>query len=217
MPSTPSYSETLSRCEAELQQLASDAMAKGEYDSARRGLELAEQVAGLYKSIEAAPAKPAAKKSSTTSPAPRKAKQSKAKKTPKLSSASIKPFSAKAYPKFARDDDKLIKIGWSKRTREEYEHKTPRAAIDAFVKHLRKNTEEGRIFTVDDLTPVPDPLNDGELPSYQVYMGIAWLRSLDVISKHGRNGYSVEKSMISNKALAESWDKLPSNKQPSKG
>ena len=209
MPANPSYLETLNHCEAELQQIAAEAMARGDYAEARRGLELAEQVSGLGQKLGvsttlAKPSRPDASVNPTRRSVPRKSVKGPAKPTAKRRAAH------KAYPRFARDGDKLIKIGWSKRTKKEYTHKAPRAAIEAFFTHLRKHTQDERLFTIDDVTPVPDPENNGDLPAYQVYMAIAWLRSLDVLFKHGRNGYSVDHAAIKDKPLAQVWKQLPS-------
>jgi hypothetical protein len=200
----------LARCEAELQRIAAEAMAQGDYAGARSGLELAEQVGGLNKGLgvpEAAATKPRPATAAKPKPpaTPRKTAKKAAKTTAK------RPAPEKAYPRFAREGDKLIKIGWSKRTKQEYNHKAPRAAVEAFVAHLRKHTKDERLFTIDDVTPIPDPENDGDLPGYQVYMAIAWLRSLGVLFKHGRSDYSVGHAAIKDKPLAQAWKHLPSH------
>src|SRR3990172_1495777 len=40
------------------------------------------------------------------------------------------------YPQFKRDGEKLVKVGWSKKDRREYEHRAPRAAVFAIAKSL---------------------------------------------------------------------------------
>ena len=214
-----SYSQTLSSCEAELQKLAAEAMANGDYDSARRGLELAEQVAGLYELEEPDPKRTQSRQKTSARDSTRQPGRAK---TPKKQKSQVvksrkKPASSKAYPRFAKDGDKLVKIGWSKRTREEYEHKAPLVAVEAFAAHLRKHTEEGRIFKIDDIMPLADPDSEGELPSYQIYLALGWLRSIDAVSKHGRNGYSAKANAISKKSISQAWDQLPSHTTQTKG
>jgi hypothetical protein len=47
-----------------------------------------------------------------------------------------------------------------------------------------------RVFSTDELTPVAD--NDGtEVPTYQVYAGLALLKQVGLVDQHGRQGYSV--------------------------
>lgn len=207
------YHKALSSCEAELQRLASEAMGNGDYDSARHGLELAEQVARLHEASGASPEKAgtARKRNLHSTPQQTKTSKSSKKRKPSAKTTSAKPTAGKSYPRFACDGDKLVKIGWSKRTREEYEHKAPLLAVEAFAAHLRKSTKEGRIFKIDDIMPVADPESEGELPSYQIYLALGWLRSLDAVSKHGRNGYSAKTNAISKKALSQAWDQLSSH------
>lgn len=115
------------------------------------------------------------------------------------------------YPRFARQGDQLVKIGWSKKQKKEYQHKAPHSAVQALLDHLRKHTQDGQRFTIEELLPVPDPDNDGEMPTYQVYLGIAWLRCMGVLNKHGREGYSVEHHAIGKEVLAKAWAELPSS------
>ncbi|MEM7680415.1 MAG: hypothetical protein AAF288_00510 [Planctomycetota bacterium] len=209
--------QALVRCEAQLQKIAAEAMSSGDYPAARAGLELAELLAARRNSLE--PRSPTASatdqhsvKSTPLGPAngPLRSKtttrKTAAERTRKASVGS------RSYPKFARQGDKLIKIGWSKRLRQEYTHKAPWPAIRALAERILERTRDGQRFTIDDLVPVPDPVNDGQLPAYQVYLGVAWLRDLGVLHKHGRDGYSVEHASISDKALSQAWDRLPSSK-----
>lgn len=92
------------------------------------------------------------------------------------------------YPRFERDGDKLIKVGWSKKSREEYEHRAPRAAVLAFAEHVGANTVKGKTFVIEELLPVHDAAGE-ELPGYQVYLALAWLRQVGVVEKKGRDGY----------------------------
>lgn len=201
--------DALMRCEAELQRVAAEAVTRGDFATARLGMELAEGVADQRARAGLDTAAP-----SGTAPTPKAGKPAKAAPAPKPRNNKTKtprPTSGgKAYPKFAREDDKLIKIGWSKRTKQEYEHKAPRAAVDAFIAHLRQHTKADRIFKIDDLLPVPDPANDGDLPAYQVYLVLAWLRDLGTVDKHGRDGYSAKPEALTEKSLAQAWKQLPS-------
>lgn len=209
MSRTGPLSDALKRCEADLQQIAAEALAAGDYATARIGMELAEGIADQRTRAGLDHATPSG---ASPTPKPRKpAKTAAAPKPRKNKAKTTRPTSgSKTYPKFAREDDKLIKIGWSKRTREEYQHKAPRSAVDTFIAHLRKHTQADRIFKIDDLLPVPDPGNEGDLPAYQVYLVLAWLRSTAAATKHGRDGYSVKPSSLSEKSLAQAWNQLPS-------
>jgi len=113
------------------------------------------------------------------------------------------------FPRFERDGDKLVKVGWSKKNKSAYEHRAPREAVIAFVRHLSGSVPEGKVFVVEDLLPVPDVANNGELPAYQVYLALAWLRTTGVVEKKGRDGYVVRRGGLGNGALDKFWAELP--------
>lgn len=111
------------------------------------------------------------------------------------------------YPLFERDGDKLIKIGWSKKAREEYEHRAPRSAVLAFAEHLGARTSRGVPFLIEELLPVRDAAGQ-ELPSYQVYLALAWLRQVGAVAKHGRNGYSRTVDVLDGSAFETLWARV---------
>ena len=57
---------------------------------------------------------------------------------------------------------------------------------------------------VDDVLLVCDGAGD-QLPSYQVYLALAWLRELGAVKKVGREGYVLQGNMIENGGLDELW------------
>jgi hypothetical protein len=113
------------------------------------------------------------------------------------------------YPRFERDDDKLVKIGWSKKNKATYEHRAPHEAIIAFGRHLSGNVTEGKVFAVEDLLPVPDVANGGEIPAYQVYLMLAWLQHVGAIAKKGRDGYVLRRGGLGIGTLDSFWASLP--------
>lgn len=117
--------------------------------------------------------------------------------------------SAKDYPKFSRDGDKLIKTAWSKRDRAEYEHRTPRRAVELLIEAIVKKKGEGRKFEAGDILPVKDPTTRKEIPSYQSYMALGWLRAEGLVTKKGRNGYVLKNGASSTERLNELWEALP--------
>jgi hypothetical protein len=112
------------------------------------------------------------------------------------------------YPRFERDDDRLVKVGWSKKAREEYEHRAPRAAVLAFIEHLGSTAAKGKTFVIDELLPVHDAAGE-ELPSYQVYLTLAWLREVGAVEKKGRDGYVLLSGALDADRLSTLWDQLP--------
>ena len=114
----------------------------------------------------------------------------------------------KKYPRFERHDLKLVKVGWSKKGRDEYEHRAPRDAVVAFVRHLTSKVKPGKTFVVEELLPVPDSTG-GEIPSYQVYMTLAWLRHARAVEKRGRDGYALSNGRLEGSGFDALWDRLP--------
>lgn len=116
-----------------------------------------------------------------------------------------------AYPRFERDEDRLIKVGWSKREKREYEHKAPRAA--ALAVYLRLGQVKARkAFRMDEILPVDTPatLPDGtEVPAYQAYVVLAWLRSVGQIEKSGNDSYQWALAQVTEDTFDDAWESLP--------
>lgn len=123
--------------------------------------------------------------------------------------AAAHPKKAGNYPRFERDGDRLVKIGWSKKNREVYEHRAPRTAVIAFVRHLTSRVKPGRVFALDSLLPIPDIVSGDEVPAYQVYLTLAWLREAKAVVKKGRDGYALRMESLANDGLDQLWDALP--------
>ena len=125
--------------------------------------------------------------------------------------------SKRVYPRFERDGDKLVKIGWSKKNKSTYEHRAPKEAVVSFVRHLTSSGAPGEVFAVDDLLPVPDVANDCEVPTYQVYLSLAWLRDAGVINKKGRDGYVLMAPNLDESEFGVLWAALPAQTTHQRG
>ena len=112
------------------------------------------------------------------------------------------------YPRFEREANKLIKIGWSKKDRRAYEHRAPREAILLFSEVLAKKSRNGRVFTMDKLLPLRDEQGH-DIPSYQAYLALAWLRSLGMVKRRGKQGYIVKNGFMDPAHLTQSWEQVP--------
>lgn len=193
--------------EVRLRELMERAISEQRYADVAEVAHLAD---GLSRLIDGQPHRPipsssrpsqAAKKSEvclTGKPKVRNRKTSKSRsgKTPKQ------------YPRFERDGDRLVKIGWSKKSKAEYEHRAPRQAVLAFVRHLAATVPVGTIFTVEDLLPTRDSTGS-EVPGYQIYLTMAWLRHATVVERKGRDGYVLRDDSLMDGTLDHLWDQLP--------
>jgi len=113
------------------------------------------------------------------------------------------------YPKFCRDGDALVKIGWSKGQKSEYEHKAPLAVLTDVVAALSSAAARKNRFAMETIIPLKSCRDGGEIPSYQVYLCLAWLRSEDLVIQHGRQGYSIKPKIDLNAKAKELFTLLP--------
>jgi hypothetical protein len=111
------------------------------------------------------------------------------------------------YPKFSRYKDELIKIGWSKKEKGEYQHKAPRKVVDALLSRVDQIGASGEVFTTDDLFPLRGH-DHSYVPSYQAYLVLAWVKSLGLLSQHGRQGYTLNVGALK-PAVDKEWANLP--------
>jgi hypothetical protein len=105
-----------------------------------------------------------------------------------------------------------VKIGWSKKERKEYEHKAPRRVIDALAAAIARHGHNGRRFTTEQIMPIKDPETGDDLPGYQVYVALNWLKTAGLLDKHGRQGYTATKPATLPDTLARAWQKLPESR-----
>ncbi|MHB9046187.1 MAG: hypothetical protein ACYC35_09620 [Pirellulales bacterium] len=114
----------------------------------------------------------------------------------------------RAYPAFARSGDTLVKVAWSKSSKSEYQHKAPRMVIkrlaDSFAHHARANA----VVSMDKILPLK--ADDGsQIPDYQVYVSLAWLRQIGAVKQNGRQGYTVKKLDDLAQKIDVAWSDLP--------
>lgn len=192
----------VSEAENLVRRLISEAAADNEYADVISLAEMADGLRRLGADVDAAP--PASAESSYAA----KQRKTSVRKPKKASRKPNQKAAVKsAFPRFERDGDRLVKIGWSKRQRSAYEHRAPKHAVLACARRIAGLARPGGIFAVDAMVPTPDPSEGGEVPAYQVYLVVAWLRSLGLIKKKGRDGYVVSKE-LTERAVDDAWRKI---------
>jgi hypothetical protein len=112
------------------------------------------------------------------------------------------------YPKFVREGDSLIKIGWSKSDKAEYEHKSTKKVLSLLVPSIAKSGASGKKFSMEKLLPLKDE-DGGEVPGYQAYLCLAWLRTTGLVQQHGRQGYTISKKVDFPNSVETAWENLP--------
>jgi hypothetical protein len=186
----------LEACEQNLRKIATDALAAGDYDAARQNIAWAQNIAAM-----------AAIARSLTTPAGGGGETAALPLKPKT------PYQTRMiqdeYPRFARKDDELVKIGWSKSDHKEYQHRAPKRALDAVVAALKRLAPKSRHFTSEDLVPLKDP-HGGVFPVYQIFAVLAFLRHLEILDQQGRKaGYTLQTHKPLDPTLAAAWEQLP--------
>ena len=111
------------------------------------------------------------------------------------------------YPTFVREGENLIKIGWSKSERAEYEHKSPKRVVTALCQTL--TGAKGKRIKMGKVLPLKDTPNGSAFSDYQAYVCLSWLKSVGLVTQHGRQGYSLPKGTELAKAVESQWANLP--------
>jgi hypothetical protein len=97
--------------------------------------------------------------------------------------------SRKDYPRFQRTKTDLVKIGWSKTRKAEYQHRAPWTLATQVFDTVESLGAKGKRFTGEQLLNSIGEKHDA--PSYQIYLVLAWLRDAKVVTQIGRQGYRV--------------------------
>jgi len=190
----------LAETERTLVGLANEAGAARDYDQAASLIELARKIKQLGEQFRGTASKVA------EAPKPLDALMEH-----HTASGSKAPFRSRnklgQYPRFVREGDNLVKIGWSKSQRAEYEHKSPKRLLAVLCESL--TSANGKRIMMDKVLPLKDPATGAAFPDYQSYVCLAWLKSSGLVTQHGRQGYSLPKGIELEKSGEALWVGLP--------
>jgi len=168
----------LTKCESDLREVIVEAAQEGDY----RSVDIAKTAAVNVHNVKARVKNPAAKLE--TKPINDMSRHKRKKVSRKSSRL--------RYPKFEVKNETLIRIGWSKKERSEYTHKTPRAAFNRTVKVMAALAQNGAgPFMAEQIIEQVNHMESETVPSYQVYVVIGLLRKTEYIKQIGREGYSI--------------------------
>jgi hypothetical protein len=228
--------EVLRRAETDLCNVIAAAAKGGEYDELKIIADWAKQLSALIGDQKCLAARPADEQSDVTKHAnaphvgdvagiaapvsTRTALRSVATRTvrPRLRSShsNRKRRSATArqrsrssdrdYPIFLRQNESLVKIGWSRKWNAQYEHRAAKRVMELLVESALKVGCGGNRFVMEQLLPLVD--GDQDVPSYQAYLTLAWLRIENLLDRHGRQGYSVPDAENLRSLVMQRWNKL---------
>ena len=100
-----------------------------------------------------------------------------------------------------------MKVGYSKSERRTYEHRAPQDVLDRLAALLSEIGAAGRQFVTDSLLP-PAETRLMDVPSYQVYLCLAFLIRGGFVRRQGRAGYTVVGGLADELcgAVASAWN-----------
>ncbi len=198
--------KVLETCERGLRDLLAKAAAKGDYSEVIQLTSWAKVIRSLADDAQADHALVAVASTGKHAPSGT-ATETESRRVIRTMAPRGKTKKTEGYPRFFRSEDELVKIGWSKRFREEYQHKAPYKVLNLLVRKLTTAGAGGRMFAADDILPLTTD-HGTEVPNYQGYLCLAWLRGENLIESHGRQGYTISNSENLPRGVEERWQAL---------
>lgn len=192
--------DVLARAEAELRALIESALAGGRYDDVAELAQLADGLTALRTGAAAG---------QTGAPVHNGHRTQRRNPPP---GTHVRANDGGGLPRFERDGNKLIKIA-GKPGQGEYEHRAPFDVIETMLATIKAKRGVGARFTAPDVLPLTDPKTRREIPSYQSYLVLGWLRQEGVLIKHGREAYSLKPTAETAEHIHQLWNALPSRDQ----
>jgi hypothetical protein len=196
--------EVVRMAEASLRELIQTAVNDGQYDHVATLARLAEQLAQIRNNDwPKGTAKPEAAGVATVN----LAAPVSSRKVRKVAKRGKKRRKSN-YPTFKRIGDSLVKIAWSKATKSEYQHQAPKDVAVSLLRKMQEFSHHEELLAMDAILPLSTA--DGEeVPAYQSYSCLAWLREIGLVQQHGRRGYTVLADAESTRLIEKSWNELP--------
>jgi hypothetical protein len=99
-------------------------------------------------------------------------------------------------------------IGWSKKGGSEYKHEAPKSVLDVLVSALDKACRDREAVPIDEILPLKDPETGTDYPEYYARCFLRWLRHIEIVTKHGHQGYSIKKAADLGSTINSHWKRL---------
>lgn len=178
----------LRQAEQGLLRLVADAAGSGDYEAIERARAAAHGVRGLIARLEP-PEAPRSRNGDRRfdghASRPSGAGRSGREKEPKA-----------GYPQFALDRGTLVKTGWSKKDRREYEHKTDAESFDRVVAAMASLAVESKgPHTAEDIADAVASDGHASMPIYKLYVALSFLRHVGLARQMGKEGYEIDRSV----------------------
>jgi len=189
--------EVLGRAESELRTLIEGALAGGRYDEVATLAQLADGLATVRTGVVA---------NGATAGSPLEGRGNK-RPVPRV--AATRTAGTTGSARYEREGEKLIKIA-GKAGQGIYEHRAPFEVVDIALTTIKARKGMGARFTATDILPLRQPKTRREIPSYQAYLVLGWLRQEGVLIKYGRDTYSLKATACTPEHIQKLWKALPS-------
>jgi len=198
----------IAAAESNLRDVIATAAKEGDYASlatlARWAATLMDMSAAVDPSVQSAEVQPIANEKLPATAASASVGTRKAAR----SGLPTKSKATKKYPRFVRRGDSIVKIGWSKKSKEEYHHKAPKQVLTLLSQSLCELGRGGKLISTSDVTPLAAPDQESAIPDYQVYLCLAWLREMELVQQEGRQGYRVSEPEQLQHRVVSGWERL---------
>ena len=113
-------------------------------------------------------------------------------------------------PQFLREKAELVKLGWSAIKEGTYEHRVHEEIVHTISAIVASKGKAGHRFTMNEiLESLSAEKNSKQIPSYQVYAVVLWLKWAGMVLQHGRQGYTVIRPQTFASSLETAWQSLP--------
>ncbi len=211
----------LSSTETELQQLVGKAASRGDYQGVLKTTSCAQEIRELISRLgDSSPTNhvPTTKRpndktvhleSKVEPKTPNKATPQATKSAgPTKPRPQERTNNGNGYPKFFRRGDELVKVGWSKSAKKEYQHKATETILSLVASAISERAANQKLVSADEFLPLTDSVDGTVIPAYQAYLCIAWLRNEGLITQDGRQGYRLSDAGLLVDQINERWSHL---------
>jgi len=174
----------LKQCEETICEVISNAAQEGSYQCIETGISVAQKIATIRSSLTSAASIEPEKDSTPEKP----------RNPGPFRKSTMKGSSPKSsnYPRFEINSKNLVRFGWSKSKKKEYNHKVPIPIVHA-VTDCVKNIGLGSSgpHSAEEIIERFSNDHGEQVPNYQVYAVLAYLKLKGFIEQQGREGYSI--------------------------
>lgn len=120
-----------------------------------------------------------------------------------------RPKQARAqFPRFERDGERLVKLGWSSKGKRVYEHRVVREIVFEICRRLGEKASSKKAFKMEKLFPMRLE-NGDEIPTYQAYLVLKWLQQNGAVERRGKDGYVFLDRTFDEDTVRSLWECIP--------